>query len=200
MGKVVLMLSILAMLAASGCASNLMQLVEPESLPQAINEDESAVVFLRPSFIGGAIQAPVVEAANNDLTLVGIVSTGDKVLSLTSPGKHYYVVGGESSDLLEAELEGGKVYYVYVSPALGFWKARFELEPVNDQQLSEQTFRSDLAGCKWRASKPEAQQWFKDNLPSLNSKYIDAMAEHNSAPPEKRNIILPEYGSSEFLQ
>ena len=199
MRKLILLWLCLVMLAAGGCASNLMQPVDPASLPQILNEDEAMVVFLRPSFFGGAIQAPVIEAVNGVLSLVGIVSAGDKVLLVTTPGNHYYVVGGEDSNLLEARLDGGKVYYAYVSPAMGLMKARFELEPVTYEQLFERTFKSDLAGCTWRTAKPEAQLWFNDNLPSLNSKYADAMAEHNNTPAEERNIILPEYGSPEFL-
>lgn len=195
MPKIMLLLVALIFCAITGCASNLMQPVNAESLPQLLQEDQAAVIFFRPSSFGGAIQAPVIEGASGDrLELVGIVSSGYKVLYMTTPGLHYFVVGGESSDLLEAHLEGGKFYYVLVDPRMGGFKARFALVPMLYEQLGTKDFNSDMQYCKWVVPKPEAEQWFKDNWPSLQSKYKAAMVEAD------RNILLPEHGSQKFYQ
>jgi hypothetical protein len=199
MRKLLLILLAGAMLTASGCASTLMQPMAPDSLPQTLPDNEAMVVFLRPSFFGGAIQAPVAEVRDGLLMPVGIVSYGDKVLLTTEPGRHLFLVSGEAGYLLEANLEGGKVYYVYVTPYIGFMQARFKLEPVTPEQMQGQAFQKDLSQCQWRTAKPEIEQWFADNLPELNRKYANALEEYHNTPPQERLVIEPQYGSSVFL-
>jgi hypothetical protein len=185
-----LLLLLLSLL--TGCASHLMQPVDSATLPRSLNENEAAIVFLRPSSFGMAIQAPVIAAAGDELSLVGIVSAGDKLLHITTAGEHNFIVGGESAGCLTAHLAGGKFYYVQVVPRLGLWKARFTFEPVPFEEINTQAFKADMGRCTWRTPKAEAQQWYTDNLPSIRAKYQEAL--NNCAP----KVIPPEYGSPEL--
>jgi hypothetical protein len=186
-------LSLLLLLGLlTGCASHLMQPMDSATLPLTLNEDESAIVFLRPSFFGAAIQAPVIAVADGELSLVGIVSAGDKVMHITTPGEHNFMVGGESPSYLTSRLAGGKFYYVKVVAHWGLWKARFTFEPVSFEKINTQEFKEDMGQCTWRTPKTEAQQWYIDNLPSIEAKYQEALS---SSP----SVIPPEYGSCELF-
>ncbi len=190
-----MVLAVFSCLGMTGCASKLMQPADPAAVHATVDADESAVVFFRATSFGGAIQAPVIEAAEDGaLRYVAVISAKTKYLHRTTPGKHLYVVGGESGEMLEADLEAGKVSYVYVSPRMGWWKARFVFVPVPD--TADETFRKDLAWCGWVQNTPEGQKWFLDNLPSLQAKYADARKEHRDAKPEEKKILKPEYGTA----
>jgi hypothetical protein len=121
------------------------------------------------------------------------------VLYKTTPGEHTYVVGGEDSNLLKAELDGGKVYYVKVEPHFGLWKARFTLDPVTAQQTGSPEFKKEFGRCKWYENGPDTQKWFQDNIESLRLKYEESLKDYNAAKLEDRPIIKPEYGIVEPL-
>ncbi len=194
MRKIVLALMMGLCMGMTGCASKLMQPIDHAAMNDTVQQYETGIVFFRATSFGGAVQAPIVEATEDGtLSFVAVVSAGKKYLHRTTPGKHLYVVGGESSDLLEANMEAGKTYYVYISPHIGWVKARFAFDPVKN--VADGTFRKDLAWCDWVANTPEGAKWFTDNLPSLQTKYADAKKEHAEAKPEDRKVVKPEYGS-----
>ncbi len=194
MRRLLLIFAAVLCLGMTGCASKLMQPVDPAAMNDTVQPDEAGIVFFRATTFGGAIQAPIIEASEGGkLNFVAIVSAGKKYLHRTTPGKHLYVVGGESSEMLEADMDAGKTYYVYVSPRMGWVKARFVFMPVPN--ASDEAFKKDLAWCDWVQNTPEGQAWFSDNLPSLQAKYADAQKEHNEAKPEDKKVIKPEYGT-----
>jgi hypothetical protein len=169
--------------------------VAPPDFAQTVPEDGKAhVVFLRSTSFGGAVQAPVIEAEDGQLIFVAVVSANTKVLHETTPGEHTYVVGGEDSNLLKADFEAGKVYYVKVEPHFGLWKARFTLDPVTAQQAVSPEFKKDFDRCKWYENGPDTQKWFQDNIQSLRSKYEQSLKEYNAAAVESRPVIKPGYG------
>ena len=195
MRKILVFLAVVACFGITGCASKLMQPVDLATIPSTISQDESAVVFFRATNFGGAIQAPVADVTDSKVEHVAIISAKMKYLHKTAPGKHFYLVGGESSELLEADLEGGKTYFVYVSPRMGFWKARFVFVPVTDKDLETDSFKKDLAWCEWHINAPEAEAWFRENLSSMQAKRTDAYQEHNAAKSEDKKILKPHYGT-----
>ena len=68
------------------------------------------------------------------------------------------------------------------------------MHPSKGEQLSSSGFKEDLAWCTWQENGPEAVQWFTDNLPSLNTKYTEALADFIK-DPEGRNILRAEDGT-----
>ena len=194
MKKAVLFLALMCLMIA-GCASKHMQPVQDTAAVTAeVGPDRAAIVFLRASSMGGGVQAPIVEGENGQVKYVGIVSTGAKIRHLTAPGKHLYTVGGESSGFLEADLEGGKTYYVVVEPKFGAIKSRFALEPVTAATARTEEFKKDFDACEWRESKPEASTWFAENKADMQSKFTDAQKKHTTGKPGDRKIVRPEYG------
>lgn len=194
MKRFVVGLLAVACLAMVGCSSKLMQSADPTIAESHPGPDEAKIVFFRATTFGGAIQSWVCEEKEGELEYIAIVSAGAKVAHTTTPGKHMYLTGAENGELLEADLEGGKTYYTYVSPRMGWWKARFVFDPVSGERLSTNAFKKDLAWCDWREPNQDGQIWFRDNLPSLRSKYIDALGDYTKNPDE-RKILKPEDGS-----
>jgi hypothetical protein len=212
------------MLFLSGCTSKYIQPIDLTQADMELSQDEAAIVFFRPTNLGAAIQAPIAEFINDDLKLVSIISAKSKIFYKTVPGKHFFVVGGESSSFLEADFEKGKVYYSYINSYPGFLKARFEFEPVkngnrpNKDKESEddpfsvlnqpikilssyekayfeaKEFKDDLEYCKWYANNPESDRWFIEKKESMLKKYQNALKKHQKTKSENKKIIKPEYG------
>ncbi|MDR0666069.1 MAG: hypothetical protein LBF71_01520 [Campylobacteraceae bacterium] len=149
------------------------------------------------------------------------MSGKSKVFYKTTPGKHFFVADGEVGNMLEADFEGGKIYYSYVNPYYGFLQGRFEFEPVkngnrpdsegdkkdplstlNSKNLygyerayfDSKEFKNDLEHCTWYKSKPEIHEWFIKNKNSMWKKYESALKRHQNTKPEERKIIKSEYG------
>ena len=107
----------LLMLNACGFKSNLMSPATNEQSPK-LAENTSRIIFYRSSSMGAAIQAPIVEHKNGDINFCGIASYGTKFHYIVTPGKHNFVVGGESSSLLKADIAPNKNYYVKIIPMM----------------------------------------------------------------------------------
>ena len=197
MRKLLLLITAFFCSGILACASK-SAYMQPVALPSAsisLAENQSAIIFYRHSTFGGAIQAPVAEAQENAISHIGILSAGTKLLHVTTPGRHTYVVGGESAGLLEADLQEGKYYYVGIDPRMGMWKARFVFEPISQARLSAKNFLDDLSQCRWYENSPAAQQWFAGNYESLMEKRDIALKKHEELPPEKRAVLRPEDGA-----
>ena len=109
------------LLSLTACSSKLMDpiLEQQQPVPQG---NEASITFFRTSSFGGIIQAPIAEETASGLELVGISSMDTKIRHVVAPGKHIFVVGGESGSLLDADLAPQKHYYVKVSPGFGWGK------------------------------------------------------------------------------
>jgi len=115
----------IAAFTLSGCASTIMQQVEPVSLEPL--SDKALVTFMRPSYFGGAIQFGIWDSEN----FVGVLSAGSSIQYLADPGEHVFLARAENWSYVKAELEGGKQYYIIGKVFPGIWKARVALDPVN---------------------------------------------------------------------
>jgi hypothetical protein len=173
-----------AIIFSTGCASQYMQPVVHSATSAQLTPEQSAIVFFRDTSFGGAIQAPIAEDINGNVSFVGIVSANTKFLHKTSPGQHVYIVGGESSNLLFTDLAPQKFYYVRVSPKIGLLKARFKFEPVLPGDAAD--LADDLDDCKWVAPNAESQAWFADNRASMQDKLNEALADDKKDGPAER--------------
>jgi hypothetical protein len=184
---------------STGCASQYMQPVVHSPSSSQLSPEQSAIVFFRDTSFGGAIQAPIAEGINDsNVSFVGIVSANTKFLHKTTPGQHLYVVGGESTNLLFADLEPQKFYYVRVEPKFGVWKARFKFEPIRQGGVSE--LADVLGGCKWVAPNTESQAWFADNRASMRAKLIEALEDDKKDGPAERVKLNKPDGLATLIQ
>ena len=187
MRRLILILATMACLGLTGCGSKMMQPVSPNEMNDSVSSEETGIVFFRSTkILGRAISYPIIEAGEDDkLSFVAIIPAGTKYLHKTTPGKHRFFVGsiaGSRYEMLEADMEAGKTYYADVAPSMAY----VYFTPVPD--VTDKSFRKDLAGCDWVQNTPEGEQWFLNNLPSLQTKY-------GMAKTVDRKIILPEYGA-----
>ncbi|MBI2294526.1 MAG: hypothetical protein HYU76_00430 [Betaproteobacteria bacterium] len=190
--------SILVVLAllVSGCAGTVVNMREVSAEKAAIvpEEGKAVVVFMRPSGLGFAIQSSVFEIKDNYPSLVGIVAAKTKVAYRLDPGKHLFMVIGENADFMSAEVLPNKTYYVLVTPRMGFWKARFSLDPVHKQELSTSEFKGSLDECKWVEKAPESENWAMSNMASIQSKRAEYYLDWLKTPEKERPYLLDEDG------
>ena len=192
MRKAMLILTAVACCAAlAGCASKHMEVTAIGQNEGILADNQTAIVFFRDTSLGGGIQAPIVEAKDTSIEFVSIISANTKFLYKTSPGRHVFIVGGESSSMLVADLAPQKFYYVRVDPKFGVWKARFAFEPI---LLADEKLQKALSGCKWVTSGATSQAWFSENKESMQSKADDA------AKQEKKAILNSGNGFDMLIQ
>jgi hypothetical protein len=183
-------------LLLTGCAGSIKNMRElpadsPIAKPQ---QGESMVVFMRPSGMGFAIQSSVFDIINGAPELVGIVAAKTKVAYRTKAGTHLFMSAGENADFMTADLLPNKTYYAYVSPRMGMWKARFVLEPKQLKDLESAEFKSDFDACQWVEIAPESNQWFSENMNSIQSKRADYYPDWQQKPAEEQLKLSPGDG------
>ena len=188
---------LLLVLFLSGCAGTVknMQAVPPERVVTAPEEGKSMVVFMRPSGFGWAIQSSVFEIKEGRPSLAGIVAAKTKVSYQVEPGKHLFMVVGESADFMSAELESNKTYYALVTPRMGMWKARFSLKPVHANELTSSSQLNEwLEDCEWVEKSSASDNWASENMPSIKSKYKNDYTKWISKDLSERPALLPKDG------
>jgi hypothetical protein len=100
--KLVLFLPATALAAGCSVQSSLMTKTAASMALAAPTSDKAVVVFLRPSNLGGAIQASVFDVSRGAPSFIGIVSAGTKLAYATAPGLRRFMVIGESADFMDA--------------------------------------------------------------------------------------------------
>ena len=187
MKKINLLLVLFVGFSLIGCAAQ-SAYMKPAGLDVAgyrPDSNEAAVIFMRPSRFGGAIQSSVFDVTTEKNVLIGIVSSKTKLVYKTSPGKHLFMVVSESADFMGAELEGGKTYYAIVTPRMGVWRARFSLSPVRRNEINTNEFKTWESSCKFVAKLASADKWAQDNAQSIQSKrkrYYDNWISRDNRP------------------
>lgn len=168
----------------TGCASTHMAQVPDSETVSVPSADKALVIFMRPSVVGGAIQATLYD----DLTYIGTISAKTRVAYETDPGEHMFMVIGESADFMKADLLAGKTYYAAVIPRIGVWKARFSFRPQNGQ-ISEEELQSWLDDTKQVRITDEGLKWAKDNETSIRQKKADYLPKWEGKPDRDKQIL-----------
>jgi hypothetical protein len=153
-----------------GCAESpqVAETTEPLALI-ATPPGKVMVVFLRPSFFGGAIHSSVFDITTEPITLIGILSPYTKAAYTADLGVRRFMVIGETAEFMDATLIGGKTYYVRVTAHMGMWKARFSLDPVAHAE-SDTQLDKDLASTTWVVNTPASLKWEQANMTSIQGK------------------------------
>ncbi|WP_428026884.1 hypothetical protein [Arcobacter sp.] len=169
------MLAMLVALVFSGCSGSVsnMQVANPGEKITLPKEGRAQIVFLRPSSFGFAIQSSVFEIKNNTPEIVGIVAAKKKMSYDVMPGKHTFMVVGESADFMYADVEANKTYYAMVTPRMGLWKARFSLAPVSSIEYNSPEFTKSLEECELVMPNHSTKTWAQNNFDSIQSKYAE---------------------------
>jgi hypothetical protein len=171
-----------------------METVPADQVITAPASGKSMIVFMRPSGLGFAIQSSVFEIRDDEPELVGIVAAKKKLTYQLEPGKHLFMVIGESADFMSADLEPNKIYYALVTPRMGMWKARFSLKPVHADELDSKQFNEWLDACEWVENTPASDRWAADNMASIISKQREYYIKWMDKEASERPALLPQDG------
>lgn len=190
-------LMLLLSLLLSACSSKLMDpmLEQQQPVPQG---NEASITFFRTSSFGGMIQAPIAEETASGLELVGISSMDTKIRHVVAPGKHIFVVGGESGSLLAADLAPQRHYYVKVSPGFGWGKTRFTMVPVPPQDLDAPGMQKEIRECTPVSRNDKAAQWFLENKRSMEDKLRTAKEKFQARKDPAEYTLPASYGITEL--
>jgi hypothetical protein len=139
----------------AGCKSTGMIQVQPVDI-SSLDNNTALVTFIRPAFVGAAIQFRMWDSGN----FIGHLSSQSYIQYKTTPGKHLFLARAENWSCVEAELEGGKSYFIIGKVRMGLMKARVALDPVNkEDNISEEkinTWLTKLSATGADPSKVEA--------------------------------------------
>ncbi|MFQ5586377.1 MAG: hypothetical protein ACE5GF_06110, partial [Thermodesulfobacteriota bacterium] len=90
------------------------------------SEDKALVRIMRPSGLGFAVNFNILDGEK----VIGNSVAKSQFDYLTEPGRHLFIAIAENNAFVEADLEGGKTYYLITQVKMGAWKARVGLIPV----------------------------------------------------------------------
>jgi hypothetical protein len=154
---------------------------------------KALVVFYTPDLTdycpesGSADRAfpPSVYHLNGDTQeLLGFVDMGGKVAYQAPPGRQMFMVNGvENVDFLEAHLDPGKTYFVYISSFKIGVNSRYVLNPVRRDpsapsyqlhghklNLQEEWVTYRIEQSKYVEKTQRALQWYESNKAKLDDK------------------------------
>ena len=158
-----------------------------------VGADEAMVIFMRPSGMGFAIQSTVFEVGPDGEEFIGVVPAKKKVIYRTKPGKHTFMVVGESADFMRAELEAGKKYYGVVIPRMGVWKARFSLGAVH-HDIEPQKLKDWATGCSLVENTPDAYTWAERNANDIHKKHKSYYEKWQKKAEKDKPTLNPDDG------
>jgi hypothetical protein len=134
-----LLLLLLLLSLVTGCAasSDYMRptLTPPDAAPPP---GAASVVFVRPS---GFASSVVMTILDDHGRFLGDSTASSCFAVAMAPGPHVLIGWAENTAALQAELAPNRVYYVEVSPRLGWWSSRVQLLAItpHSEQWSKLT-------------------------------------------------------------
>jgi hypothetical protein len=150
---------------------------------------KALVVFLRPEYVGYAIQAVVYDGTQ----FIGVVSRYAAVAYQTDPGAHRFMVVSEAADFMDADLAPGRTYFAQVRPRMGVWRARFSLAPLS-ATADARDIATWLAESKVVTANAAGRRWDEENRPSVLAK--KAAYERKWLEKEDRPMLHADDGSA----
>ena len=175
-------LAVAAALFLSACASSHMVVVEEGARTTRPESGKALVYFVRPTSFGGAIQATLYDGDD----YVGTISAHTHVAYQAKPGKHIFMVIGESADFMQADLLEGKTYSAVVMPRMGVWKARFSFQPGSGM---------DQLGATKQVTLGEAgRTWARENAASIREKKAAYLPKWQEKPEGDKQTLRAESG------
>ena len=176
-------------LMLGACAST--HMTEVPEAQRVVRPDPSMalIYFVRATSFGGAIQATVYD----DDAYIGTVSANTHLPYQAKPGRHMFMIVGESADFMQADLLVGKTYYAAVQPRMGVWKARFSFRPQNGQS-SDAEIKEWLSSTRQVKVNEEGYKWSRENAESVQQKKAEYLPQWNSKDNQDKQILRAESG------
>jgi hypothetical protein len=166
----------LAVLAITGCASRHTASVPVPAAVMTPSPDKATVVFLRPGNMGFSIPSSVFDLSADPPIPIALLWRHEKLAYRADPGKRRFMVIGETADFLDADLVGGKIYYVRVTKHMGMVEARYSLDPITQPDVAAGLAR-DLKDIGSPESTQEVTAWASHHIASIQAKKAQALPE-----------------------
>lgn len=194
MKKLTLLIILLCVFSIMGCSPTKLMSPEASNAPIELDENTSRIIFYRSSALGSAIQAPIAEYVDGDVKFVSILSWHKKSRFITTPGKHIFVVGGESGSIIKTDIAPGKNYYIKVSPYFGWWKARFKMTAIRAKELETEDIKNDIMKCELVTTNDMTDKWFQSNKNSMKAKAAVGLKKFEKEKDKSPFILNKEDG------
>jgi hypothetical protein len=105
--------------------------------------DRATIAFIRDSGFGFAVNFSIIDQAGN---LLGDAVARSHFALQVPAGRYFFLArGGENTDVVQAEVGAGRLYYVHVVPRIGAWLARVELDPIKPNEQDSRSLPAWLA-------------------------------------------------------
>jgi hypothetical protein len=136
-------------------------------------EDKAVIYFVRTSALGLAINFSYFDSTK----VIGRFNGPKYIRYECNPGKHLFWARSENRDFVDAELEAGKIYFLWASPQMGLLKAGVELLPVNPKD--ESTMKKIMKLLARRESESFTEQELANDTESLKDAISRGMAKYS---------------------
>lgn len=158
------MLALLPLALAACSTTRFMRDAVPTPPP---GPDEAKIVVYRTAQFGGADNYPVVDHEGN---LLGYTETGCYFEILRPPGKHLFAARGEGDAFVEADLAGGKTYYIRAYSKFGGFTSRPGFAPVGRESDHFPELDRVIPTLRCRALDPEKSPDYKKTRMAADEK------------------------------
>jgi hypothetical protein len=192
--KKISVLFVFLFLAGCGGSSALMKPSKNQDITPA-NKKTAQIVFMRTSFVAGAVNAELFEIANGKIKFIGSIPMGSKIVHKTTPGKKVYMAYGMAADFMTADVRAGKTYYSIVRPNWGtggFAPTPIRTDGTSDYNTSSEDFKKWVSGTEIIEPIPaDAKKWFakeKNNIMATYKEYWKRFQTKNPNEKAQRHL------------
>ena len=187
--KKIAVLTAFSILVGCGGSSALMKPSTNQSITPA-SAKKAKIVFMRTSFVAGAINAELFEIAKGKMKFIGSIPYGSKVSYETTPGKKVFMAHGLAADFMTADVRAGKTYYVIVRPNWG--TGGFAPTPIRTDGTSEYhtgipEFKEWVSGTELMEPIPaDAKKWFAKEQKNVLEAYKEYWKRFQTKNPNEK--------------
>ena len=172
--KRVSVLVVFAFLVGCGGSSVLMKPSANQAISPA-SKQKAKIVFMRTSFVAGAINAELFEIAKGKMKFIGSIPYGSKISYETTPGKKVFMAHGIAADFMIADVRAGKTYYSIVRPNWGtggFAPTPVRTDGTTEYNTDSPDFKEWVSGTEILEPIPaDAKEWFKKEQKNVLTAY-----------------------------
>lgn len=197
--KRISVLIVFLFLAGCGGSSILMKPSQNQNITPA-SKKKAKIVFMRTSFVAGAVNAELFEIAKGKIKFIGSIPMGSKIVHETTPGKKVYMAYGMAADFMLADVRAGKTYYSIVRPNWatgGFAPTPIRTDGTTDFNTSSPDFKQWVSGTELLEPIPaDAKKWFAQEQKNILESYKDYWKRFQTKSPNEKaqRSLMPQDG------
>jgi len=197
--KKISVLVVFVFLAGCGGSSALMKPSANQNITPA-SKQKAKIVFMRTSFVAGAINAELFEIAKGKMKFIGSIPMGSKIVHETTPGKKVFMAYGTAADFMIADVRAGKTYYSVVRPNWGtggFAPTPVRRDGTTDFNTDSPDFKEWVSGTELLEPIPaDAKAWFKKEQKNILTVYKEYWKRFKTKNPNEKaaRTLTPKDG------